>query len=288
MSLNKLSLGTFEVHGLRDGFFHLDGGAMFGVVPKVLWEKTFEADSLNRIKLGLNSILVDTGEKTILVDTGIGKNLRKKIYEYYSVEQEPGLKGALEQIGYASQDVDFVINTHLHFDHCGGNTTQNNEGEFIPAFPNARYIIQKGEWNNALDPGPRDKPSYDKNSFLPLDLHGQLNLVEGDTEVTPGVQVELAEGHTSSHQLVRVKSGAKTLYFMGDMIPTASHVHLPYVMSYDLYPVKTLKNKEKFLQKALQNQWILALNHDPQHYFGTISKTKKKYEFNPLSGSGSS
>ncbi len=282
MSLNKLTLGNFTVYGIRDGFFYLDGGAMFGVVPKVLWEKVYKADSLNRIKLGLNSILIDTREKRVLVDTGIGENLRKKIYEYYSVQREPGLVGALKQKGYSAEEVDYVINTHLHFDHCGGNTYKNEKGEFVPTFPNARYVIQKGEWENALDPGARDRPSYDKNSFLPLKEYGNLNLLDGDSNVTNGVQVVLAEGHTSSHQVVKVESGKKTLYFLGDMIPTASHVNLPYVMSYDLYPIKTLENKEKFLKKALQNDWIIALNHDPEYFFGTISKSGKKYVFNPL------
>jgi glyoxylase-like metal-dependent hydrolase (beta-lactamase superfamily II) len=282
MSLNKLSLGRFIVYGLRDGFFHLDGGAMFGVVPKVLWKKEYQPDSLNRIKLGLNSILIDTRNKLILVETGIGENLHKKIYEHYSVEKEPGLVGSIKERGYSPDDIDFVINTHLHFDHSGGNTIKNQEGDFVPTFPNAQYIIQRGEWEKALDPGARDRPSYIKSAFLPIKKHGQLNLVEGDSQVTPGVNVILAEGHTSYHQIVKVESEGEVLFFMGDMIPTSSHVNLPYVMSYDLYPVKTLENKEKFLEKAVENNWILALNHDPEYFFGKISKTDKKFIFNPL------
>ncbi|MFW6140458.1 MAG: MBL fold metallo-hydrolase [Acidobacteriota bacterium] len=282
MSLNKISLGKFTVYGLRDGFFHLDGGAMFGVVPKVLWQKVYKPDSLNRVKLGLNSILIDTKDKLILVDTGIGENLKKKIYDYYSVEREPGLVGTLERKGYSPDDIDYVINTHLHFDHCGGNTFMDPQGKFVPTFPNAKYIVQKGEWENALDPGARDRPSYIKSTFLPLKEYGQLNLVEGDSRITKGVFVMLTPGHTSFHQIIKVEGEGEILYFMGDMIPTSSHVNLPYVMSYDLYPVKTLENKEKYLKQAVENDWIIALNHDPEYFFGRISRPEKKFIFNPL------
>jgi glyoxylase-like metal-dependent hydrolase (beta-lactamase superfamily II) len=282
MSLNKISLGNFTVYGLRDGFFHLDGGAMFGVVPKVLWEKVYKPDSLNRIKLGLNSLLIDTQDKLILIDTGIGEDLQKKIYDYYSVEREPGLVGELENRGYAAKDIDFVINTHLHFDHCGGNTYMDQHGKFVPTFSNARYVIQKGEWETAMDPGARDRPSYVRSAFLPIKEHGQLDMVEGDSRIIDGVSVMMTEGHTSSHQIVKVESGGDILFFLGDLIPTSSHVNLPYVMSYDLYPVKTLESKEKFLKQAVENDWIIALNHDPEYFFGKISKPDKKFIFNPL------
>ncbi len=285
MEINKLTVGDFTVYGLRDGFFYLDGGAMFGVVPKILWEKVYKPDSLNRIKMSLNSLLIETKEKLVLVETGIGENLREKAAQHYSIERKQGLLGELQQKGYSAGDIDYVINTHLHFDHCGGNTYKNEQGKFVPAFPNAEYVVQKGEWEDALDPGSRDRPSYDKNNFLPLKEYGQLKLVDGDTDVTEGVKVVLAEGHTSSHQCVKVESKGKVLFFMGDLIPSSSHVHLPYVMSYDLYPVKTLKNKEKFLQQAEREHWIIALNHDPEYFFGTISRTEKKYVFSPLNNS---
>jgi glyoxylase-like metal-dependent hydrolase (beta-lactamase superfamily II) len=282
MEINKLTVGDFTVYGLRDGFFYLDGGAMFGVVPKILWEKVYKPDSLNRIKMSLNSLLIETQEKLVLVETGIGENLREKAAQHYSIERKPGLLGELQQKGYSAGDIDYVINTHLHFDHCGGNTYKNEQGKFVPTFPNAEYVVQKGEWEDALDPGSRDRPSYDKNNFLPLKEHRQLKLVDGDTDVTEGVKVVLTEGHTSSHQCVKVESKGKVLFFMGDLIPSSSHVHLPYVMSYDLYPVKTLENKEKFLQRAEREHWIIALNHDPEYFFGTISRTEKKYIFSPL------
>ena len=207
MIVDKIALGQFEIHGLRDGFFRLDGGAMFGVVPKPLWEKKFPSDDQNRIKLALNSFLIQKSDLLILVETGIGSDLDQKIFKYYSVEREPGLVGALQRLGYQAEDINFVINTHLHFDHCGGSTHKNAEGEYVPTFPQAKYIIQKGEWGYALHPSERDRPSYLKENFLPLEKFGQLQLVDGNTEIAEGVEVRLVPGHTSRHQCVKVHSG---------------------------------------------------------------------------------
>jgi len=282
MTINKILLDPFEIHGLRDGFFHLDGGAMFGVVPKTLWEKKFPADSQNRIKLGLNSILIKHPSVLILVETGIGSLLDPKYNEYYSVERKPGLLSSLESLGVKAEDIDFVINTHLHFDHCGGNTYVDKQGEVVPTFPNAKYVIQKGEWDYALNPNVRDKPSYLLDSFFPLEILGCLQLVDGDTEIIKGVKVILTPGHTSSQQCVKVQSGEKVLFFLGDMIPTSAHVGLPYIMSYDLFPLETLQNKQKFLDQAIEENWIVAFNHDPLYFFGKISKRDGKYIFQTL------
>jgi glyoxylase-like metal-dependent hydrolase (beta-lactamase superfamily II) len=168
MTSDRLRLGDFDVFGLRDGFFFLDGGAMFGVVPKTLWEKKCPSDPQNRIRLGLNSILIRTPGALILVETGIGPKLSQRLRSVYCVEQETGLIGSLARIGFAPEDVDFVINTHLHFDHCGGNTLRNEKGEVVPAFPRARYVIQKGEWEVALNPHDREKGSYQAENFRPL------------------------------------------------------------------------------------------------------------------------
>jgi glyoxylase-like metal-dependent hydrolase (beta-lactamase superfamily II) len=283
MTLATLTLGRLKIHGLRDGFFYLDGGAMFGVVPKMLWQKMLPADEENRIKLGLNSLLVDTGEKRILVETGIGSSLRPKLAAYYSVERDPGLLGSLRQLGYEPDDIDFVINTHLHFDHCGGNTRKNEDGDFIPTFPNALYVIQKCEWETGNNPSARDKPSYIASTFLPLQEQDKLWLVEGETEILPGIEVVLAVGHTRCHQCVKINAPSQTVFFLGDMIPTSAHVGLPYIMSYDLYPMSTLESKERFLEQALQEDWIVAFNHDPDHYFGKIAKINDKYNFQPIS-----
>ena len=277
MTSEHLALGTFHVHGLRDGFFWLDGGSMFGVVPKVLWRNIYPADQDNRIRLGLNSLLIDTGRERLLVDTGIGPDLNKRLAEFYSVEREPGLMGELKALGFGGEDIDYVINTHLHFDHCGGNTFRSAEGRFVPSFPKATYVIQKCEWDAGLNPSGRDRPSYLDEYFAPLAEHGQVELVEGNREIVPGVEVVLAEGHTACHQCVRVSSEDKTLFFLGDMVPTSGHVGLPYIMSYDLFPQTTMETKERFLKQAIDEDWIVAFNHDPDIYFGRICIDKGKF-----------
>jgi glyoxylase-like metal-dependent hydrolase (beta-lactamase superfamily II) len=282
MIIDKIALGQYEIHGLRDGFFRLDGGAMFGVVPKPLWEKKFPSDDQNRIKLALNSFLIQKSGLLILVETGIGSDFDQKISKYYSLEREPGLVGALQRLGYQAEDINFVINTHLHFDHCGGSTHKNAEGEYVPTFPQAKYIIQQGEWEYAMHPSERDRPSYLKENFLPLEKFGQLQLVDGDTEITEGVEVRLIPGHTSGHQCVKVHSGNKVFFFLGDLVPTSGHIGLPYIMSYDIYPQETLQNKKKIFEQAIQEDWILGFNHDPDLFFGKVEKIDDKFRFKPL------
>lgn len=282
MTHPALTLGSTRIYGLRDGYFYLDGGAMFGVVPKVLWQKFFPADENNRIKLGLNSLLVDTGAKRILIETGIGANLKPRLAAYYSLERDPGLVQSLRNLKFEPESIDYVINTHLHFDHCGGNTYLNEAGEFVPTFPQAQYVIQKCEWEHGKNPSARDKPSYIPSNFLPLQSHNQLWLVEGDTTIAYGVEVVMAAGHTNCHQCVKISSDEKTVFFLGDMIPTSAHIGLPYIMSYDLYPMETLQNKERYLEQAIQEDWTVAFNHDPEFYFGKIAKVNDKYKFQPL------
>jgi len=240
MTIDKIALGQFEIHGLRDGFFHLDGGAMFGVVPKPLWEKKFPADDQNRIRLALNSFLIKKENMLILIETGIGSDLESKIFEYYSIEREPGLVGSLQR------------------------------------------LVQKEEWEYALAPTERDRPSYLKQNFLPLKKHGQLQLVDGDSEIIEGVDVVLVPGHTSSHQCVKVQSESKIFFFLGDLVPTSGHIGLPYIMSYDLLPQVTLQNKKKIFNQAIKEDWILGFNHDPDHFFGQVEKVEDKYRFKPF------
>jgi len=282
MTIDRISLGQFDIYGLRDGFFFLDGGAMFGVVPKTLWEKKFPADEKNRIKLALNSILIKTAKALILIETGIGGDLDPKFYDYYSVERKPGLVLSLEKLGYKAEDIDFVINTHLHFDHCGGNTYKNEKGEDVPTFPKARYMIQKGEWEYALHPSERDKPSYLEQNFLPLEKHGLLHFVDGNKEISEGIEVIVVPGHTSRHQCVKVSSEGKVFFFLGDLVPTSAHVGLSYIMSYDLSPQETLESKKRYFEQAIREDWILAFNHDPEHFFGKVKKVHDKYTFEPL------
>ncbi|MCP2620044.1 MBL fold metallo-hydrolase [Candidatus Aminicenantes bacterium AC-334-K16] len=283
MNLSSLELGSFKITGLRDGFFYLDGGAMFGVVPKVLWEKLMPADGQNRIKLGLNSLLVQTPEANVLIETGIGENLPEKFRKYYSLEREPDLLTNLEKIGVTPEDIDFVINTHLHFDHCGGNTRQDKSGNFVPTFPRAKYIIQQGEWEYALSPSPRDKPSYLAFTFQPLAEGESLQLVKGLFTVCPGVEVVPIPGHTRHHQCIRIKAGGRTVFFLGDLVPTRAHIGLSYVMSYDLFPLETINNKQKIFEQGIREKWIFAFNHDPDYFFGQVIKQNDRFHFSPLS-----
>ncbi len=282
MTIDRIDLGQFEIYGLRDGFFHLDGGTMFGVVPKTLWEKKFPADGQNRIRLGLNSILIRRGKSLILAETGIGSGLNPKFSKYYSVERDPGLVASLERLGVRVEDINFVVNTHLHFDHCGGNTSKNEKGEDVPTFPRAKYIIQKGEWEYALDPSERDRMSYMKENFLPLEKHNLLHLAEGDEEIADGVEVVKVPGHTVNHQCLKVRSEGKVLFFLGDLVPTSAHAGLSYIMSYDLFPLLTLENKKKIFEQGIKKNWIFAFVHDPEHFFGKVKRVEDKYAFEPL------
>jgi glyoxylase-like metal-dependent hydrolase (beta-lactamase superfamily II) len=282
MTFDRLTLGSFRIVGLRDGFFRLDGGAMFGVIPKTLWERIYPADDKNRIRLGLNSLLVQSSSFNLIIDTGIGSHFDSKLSGLYTVDNEPGLIAALEKVGLMPDDIDIVINTHLHFDHCGGNTVVSGGCDILPAFPRAKYIIQKGEWESALSPNARDRASYLEPYFVPLKEAGQLQLVEGDTEISEGVEVVLASGHTAHHQCVKIESEGQTLFFLGDMVPTSGHVSLPYIMSYDLYPLETMKNKERFYHQAIEKDWTVAFNHDPEYFFGKIIHKNGKYGFQPL------
>jgi len=283
MRIEKLTLGSFEIYGLQDGSFRLDGGAMFGVVPKVLWQKRFPADEENRIKLSLNCLLIKTKEALILVETGIGAKLDQKSSTLYVIKREPGLISSLRKLGVGIEDINFVINTHLHFDHCGGNTYKNEEGEIVPTFPEAKCIIQKGEWEYALYPSERDQASYLTENFLPLEKYGLVRLIEGDQKISEGVEVLVVPGHTAFHQCVKVQTKEEILFFLGDLVPTTAHIGLPYIMSYDLFPLETLKNKKKYYEQAIKEDWVLAFNHDPGHYFGKVMKEGDKYKFQPLS-----
>ncbi|MGB3339951.1 MAG: MBL fold metallo-hydrolase [bacterium] len=281
MNSKTVKLGKFELTIISDGKFWLDGGAMFGVVPKVIWNRINPADDFNRIELGLNCLLIKTPDNLILIDTGIGEKLKDRFRDIYRVEREYGLVQALHEHGIEPEDIDKVINTHLHFDHCGGNTFKQNNTA-TPTFPNARYIIQKQEWYDATHPNERTKASYLKENFLPLQEKNQLFLVDGDQEIIEGVKVAVTNGHTKGHQSVVIESQEKKAIYFGDFIPTASHLKLPYIMSYDLYPLELIERKKDILQIALREHWLLIFEHDPEVMFAYVIEENGKTVLQPL------
>lgn len=279
--LDRIAIGDIEIIRLLDGTFRVDGGAMFGVVPRTLWAKRAVPDGENRIILALNCFLVRTPEVTLLLDTGVGPDVDRRYADFYSFERDPGLFGLLGVLGLEPSAIDIVVNSHLHFDHCGGNTLRTSEGGWTPAFPRARYVVQRGEWEQALHPVDRDKPSYIPARLKALSGPGTLSLAEGDALVAPGVEAVLVPGHTAFHQGIKVVSGGRTFFYLGDAVPTAAHIDLPYIMSYDLYPVDTFNNKKALLARAAEEGWVVAFSHDLDHPFGTLTRSGKGLDFVP-------
>ncbi len=269
-----MKLGAFEIVSVTDGRFRLDGGAMFGVVPKVLWERCCHADERNRIPLALNPLLIRAHGKYLLVDTGIGEQGDEKFRDLYAVDRRPPLLDSLKRLGLGPEDIHLVINTHLHFDHAGGNTRREAGGRLIPAFPRATYVVQRGEYEDAVLPNERTKASYRPATFLPIAQAHRWEFVEGDAELMPGVSVVVTHGHTAHHQAVRIESEGRVAFYLGDLIPTSAHLPLPYIMGYDLYPVQTLEAKRRVLERAYDEHWLLVFEHDPNVAMGRLRKNQ--------------
>ena len=266
-----MKLGAFEISPVMDGRFRLDGGAMFGVVPKVLWEKCCAADERNRIHLGLNCLLIRVHGKNILVDTGLGGKMDVKFQDMFAVDRTPPLHDSLKAQGLTAEAIHMVINTHLHFDHCGGNTMRE-DGQVVSAFPKAKYFVQRGEYEDAVRANERTRASYLKENFTPIAHVSQWEFLDGDTELVPGVSVVVTRGHTAHHQCVKIQSDGKTAFYLGDLIPTVSHLPLPYIMGYDLYPLQTLEAKRWVLDRAFEEHWLLIFEHDPRIQMGYVKK----------------
>jgi len=280
-----MRVGRFETHLLLDGYFRLDGGAMFGVVPRVLWEKTNPPDAQNRIELALGVLLVKAPGKNILIDTGIGNKGDGHFCKIYAVDRRPSIEESLEGVGLVPRDIDIVINTHFHFDHAGGDTTRQPNGEIVPTFPNALYCVQRKEWEAAMAPNERTRGSYLLENYEVLSKLGRLELLDGDTEIVPGIRIMLTPGHTEHHQSVLIQSEGKTLCFLGDLVPTSSHVQLPYIMGYDLLPLQTLETKRALLNRACEEDWLLVFQHDPRARMGRLEKSGAKYHVTLIGGS---
>jgi glyoxylase-like metal-dependent hydrolase (beta-lactamase superfamily II) len=272
-----MKLGSFDIEVISDGTFALDGGAMFSVVPRVLWERFFRPDDLNRIRLGLNALLVRTGRENILVDTGIGHKWDPRSRDRYSITHETDILSELRARGLGPEDIDIVINTHLHFDHAGTNTIER-DGEIVPTFPRARYVVQRGELEHARSPHERDRASYRPDDFEPVARAGQIEQVDGDSEVVPGVRVLKLSGHNRDLQCVRIDSEGETAFVFADLLPTTAHIAPAWVMSYDLYPVETLEQKKRLIPQAVRERWVCVFEHDPHIPLARLIEQNERIE----------
>lgn len=266
-----MSLGDFELTSLSDGTYHLDGGSYFGVVPKTLWSRKLPADDKNLVPSGLNSVLVRTGEKNILIETGIGNKLSEKMAQIYGMPAK--LLENLHAAGLVPEDIDIVINSHLHFDHCGWNTVRRN-GSVAATFPKAKYYAQEGEWKHAHE-NQRDGVSYFTENYDPLVESGQMQLLRGNAEIAPGISVEIYPGHTRDLQAILVRSGAKTACYISDLIPTSHHLDLNWVMAYDLYPVDSIESRKRFYSRAIPENWLVMFTHDHEIPWAYLEKDER-------------
>jgi len=270
--MHRTTLGDFELTIVSDGTYFLDGGAFFGVVPKTMWSKKVTPDEQNRLDAGLNSLLVRTGETNILIETGIGNKLPDKMVQIY--KQPAKLLDNLHALGVAPEDIDIVINTHLHFDHCGWNTVRY-DGRIAPTFPRAKYYAPEGEWQYARHPSERDAISFISENYDPLVGSGQMTLLRGDEEILPGISVKTFPGHTAHMQAVIVKSGGLTACYISDLIPTSAHINITWGMAFDLYPLKTIESRKKYYAQAIPERWLTVFTHDDAVPCGYVERGER-------------
>jgi glyoxylase-like metal-dependent hydrolase (beta-lactamase superfamily II) len=293
--MHRLALGDFELSIFSDGTYPLDGGAFFGVVPKVLWSKKVAADQNNYVTAGLNSLLIRTehprtGKHTVLVETGMGNKLSERMIKFYG--QPAKLLDNLSAAGVSPDDIDIVINTHLHFDHCGWNTVRDKTGKIVPTFPRAKYYAPEGEWQYARRPSERDSISYISDNYDPLVASGQMTLLKGGEEIVPGISVQTFPGHTAHMQAVIVggsqnphsvaKSATRvgqpsgflptTACYISDLIPTTAHIDLTWGMSFDLYPLDTIASKKRYYAQSIPEKWLTVFTHDPKTPWAYVEK----------------
>jgi glyoxylase-like metal-dependent hydrolase (beta-lactamase superfamily II) len=301
-SMHRLTLGDFELSIFSDGTYPLDGGAFFGVVPKVMWSRKIAADEKNYVTTGLNSLLIRseslrTGKQTVLVETGMGNKLSDRMIKFYT--QPAQLLDNLAAGGVAPEDVDIVINSHLHFDHCGWNTVRDKNGKIVPTFPRAKYYAPEGEWQYARHPSERDSISFISENYDPLVESGQMTLLKGGEEIVPGISVKTFPGHTAHMLAVIIRGGLSsdgdgkgatsvapsgatharalapegtTACYISDLIPTSAHIDLTWGMGFDLYPLQTLASKKQYYAEAVPGKWLTVFTHDPKTPWAYVEK----------------
>lgn len=267
--MHSMTLGEFEISIFSDGTYPLDGGAFFGVIPKVMWSRRVEADERNYVTAGLNSLLIRTGKQIVLVETGMGNKLSDRMVKFYG--QPAKLLESLAAGGVTPEDVDVVINTHLHFDHCGWNTVRDSSGKIVPTFPRAQYYAPEGEWQYARRPSERDAISYIPQNYDPLVESGQMTLLKGGEEVVPGISVKTFPGHTA-HMLGVIVNGGQTACYISDLIPTTAHIDVTWGMGFDLYPLQTVESKKQYYATAIPENWLTVFTHDPKIPWAYVTK----------------
>lgn len=273
-----MQFGDYRIEVIPDCEFRLDGGAMFGVVPRNLWSKACPPDEQNRIRMNMNCLFIDAGSERILIDTGIGEKWPEKYRAIYGIDRRRSLDESLRAIaGLGAADISIVINTHLHFDHAGGNTIFNESGEAVAAFPNARYFVSQAEYEHAESPSERDRASYLPENWRPLKEAGRLELKGAEYEVVSGLRMETHAGHNRSMQCARLEQAGKTLFGFADLVPMRAHVPFAWIMGFDLYPVETLEAKKKLLPQAALEEWTCLFYHDPDEALGKIAADEGKF-----------
>ncbi len=277
-----MEIGKYKITVLETARFALDGGAMFGIIPKPLWQKTNPADNLNRVTLSANCLLLENNEKKILVDTGLGNKWDDKSRSIYNIEQtEIGIVESLKQNGLAAEQITDVILTHLHFDHTGGST-RIVDGKIAPTFPNAKYYVRKKNFDWAMSPSERDRGSYIKEDFEPLAEEGVIKLLNDDEDFDDEIFLININGHTFGQQMIKISDSSNTILHCGDLLPFSSHLHLPYIMGYDLQPLVTLEEKKSILAKAADENWQLIFEHDPLIKCTTVKRTDKSFSIKEI------
>jgi len=269
--MQRTTIGHFELTALSDGIYYLDGGAFFGVIPKTLWSRKVTPNEKNLVPTGLNSVLVQTGDKNVLIETGIGNKLPEKMAQIFGQPAE--LLDKLSAAGLGPDQIDIVINSHLHFDHCGWNTIREN-GIIRPTFPRAIYYAQEGEWKHAHE-NQRDSVSYFTENYDSLVESGQMKLLRGNREILPGIRVEIFPGHTHDLQAIIIQSGGKTACYISDLIPTSAHLDLNWVMAFDLYPVESVESRKRYYARAVPENWLTMFTHDPKISWTYLEKDER-------------